>query len=197
MYLFVKRGYLRKEDNTGGLVKRSLAKLAEYTSRRPETDPAGEVLRTEWGKPYLSDGSAVFSVSHSGDLWVCLMKASGDEKKESGEGASIGVDIQKIKSCRAEELAERFFHEAEKRYIMAAGPEEERIRRFLDLWTEKEALGKALGRGIGNSLLSEDVKALSEDRGYVLIKKDVADGYICTCCVPEAWKDEEIVIKEL
>ena len=97
MYLFVKRAYRREKENTDILVNRSLDKLKEYTSRRQDAYPVGEVLRTDRGKPYFKDGEVIFSVSHSGDIWVCLM---GMTEKD----LSLGVDIQQIREADIKSL---------------------------------------------------------------------------------------------
>ena len=190
MYLFVKRAYRSEKENTDILVNRSLDKLKEYTSRRQDAYPVGEVLRTDRGKPYFKGGKVIFSVSHIGDMWVCLM---GMTEKD----LSLGVDIQQIRESRYRELADRYFSAGEKELAGQAAPEQEQKERFFAIWTEKEACGKALGTGIGKSLLAEDTEAVCEKHGLMLRRIDVAEGYMCSCCVPGELAGEEIIIREI
>ena len=190
MYLFVKKAYSAGKENTDSLVNRSLAELKKDTSRRPETLPAGEVLRTDRGKPYFPEGGVIFSVSHSGDLWVCLMK-------ETDEDRPLGVDLQQIRKSRYEDLSDRYFSREEKAFIEEADTQEEKQQRFFTLWTEKEACGKALGTGIGRDLLAENVRSRCAERSLALKMLHIADGYLCACCMPEKWVGEDIDIREL
>ena len=179
MYLFVKRAYRSEKENTDILVNRSLDKLKEYTSRRQDAYPVGEVLRTDRGKPYFRDGKVIFSVSHSGDIWVCLM---GMTEKD----LSLGVDIQKIRENRYKELAGRYFSAGEKELAGQTATEREQKERFFVIWTAKEACGKAL-----------DTEAVCKRHGLVLRRIDAAEGYACSCCVPGEMAGEEIIIREI
>lgn len=57
-----------------------------------------KVLRAPSGKPYFDNLDIHFSISHSGDLWACLM---GPQR--------CGLDIQYIKPCNCHKIARRFF----------------------------------------------------------------------------------------
>ena len=61
----------------------------------------------------------------------------------------------------------------------------------------QEACGKALGTGIGKSLLAEDLRSRCAERSLAFRELQVADGYVCTCCMPKEWTEEDIVIREL
>ena len=190
MYLFVKRAYIAGKENTDSLVNRSLAELKEHTSRRPDSLPAGEVFRTDRGKPYFPEGGVIFSVSHSGSIWVCLMR-------ETDADRPFGTDIQQIRNSNWEALTDRYFSEEEKAFVKEPDESSEQQERFFMLWTEKEACGKAVGTGIGKSLLTEDVRKECAAQRLVLRQADVEKGYICTCCVPEEWAEEDIIIREI
>ena len=190
MYLFVKRAFRTGKDNTDILVKKSLDKLKESTSRRPEMYPVGEVLRTDRGKPYFAGGKVIFSVSHSGDIWVCLMAVTQKD-------LSLGVDIQKIRESRYEDLAKRYFSAEEEKLINSAGPQEKRQEKFFAVWTEKEACGKALGTGIGKALLGKNTAQVCRENSLMLRHVPAEEGYECACCVPGEWADDEILIREI
>jgi 4'-phosphopantetheinyl transferase len=67
-------------------------------------------------------------------------------------GVTPGIDIERIYSrARALDIAERFFH-PEETAALTRLDESQRERAFLQLWTGKEAVVKALGRGIAFGL---------------------------------------------
>ena len=95
------------------------------------------VLRhDEAGRPHV-DGLWV-SVSHGHDLVAVAASAAGP----------VGVDVENRRSFEVTGLAKRWFDPAELAW-MAAQPDE--VEAFLRLWTAKEAVGKALGRGLRGS----------------------------------------------
>jgi 4'-phosphopantetheinyl transferase len=87
------------------------------------------------GRPSLKDYPGLdFNLSHTGD-WIALVMCQ--------EGR-IGVDLETVDpTFPALEIAREFFLPAEHDWI-AAGP----VERFFHLWTAKEALMKATGRGM-------------------------------------------------
>lgn len=88
----------------------------------------------EQGKPFLSDGSPFFNVSHSGN-YVVLAIAD----------CEIGVDIERIRKYH-EATAKRVF--TEKQFLMLQGLEnEEQNEAFSKMWTECEAILKLQGTG--------------------------------------------------
>lgn len=90
------------------------------------------------GKPYLHDHSLRFNVSHSGD-WSILALARDVE---------IGVDLEHARRVkRRTALIERCFTPAERERLVTAGD-----RGLLRYWAAKEALVKAIGRGIAYGL---------------------------------------------
>lgn len=89
------------------------------------------------GKPSV-DAPVQFNASHSGNL--LLIGISGDQ--------SLGVDVETDKRPRAVlELADRFFTKKEAAALRAL-PEPLQQRAFIDLWSCKEAVLKAVGSGI-------------------------------------------------
>jgi len=97
------------------------------------------------GRPRLDPprGAALdFNWSHSG----------GHALVAIARGIAPGIDVERRRARpRALALARRFFDTAEAD-ALAALPEAERDEAFLTLWTAKEALLKAHGRGIGYGL---------------------------------------------
>jgi 4'-phosphopantetheinyl transferase len=109
--------------------------------------PAEEVLLTDGahGRPSLAaihHSSVGFNWSHSGGHALIAV----------GRRIMPGIDLeQKRPRRRALALAERFFS-ADEATALAALPEAEQGAAFLELWTAKEAVVKAIGRGIAFGL---------------------------------------------
>ena len=83
-----------------------------------------------------------FNWSHSDDRALIAV----------GRDVSLGIDIERLRDRpRAMEIAERYFS-ADEANMLSALPAADRGAAFLELWTAKEAVLKALGRGIAFGL---------------------------------------------
>lgn len=103
------------------------------------------LVEGEHGRPQLAEPfgrTLEFNWSHSGDRALIAL----------AHGCAPGVDIEQLRPRpRAMQLAERFFHPQETAALSELDkPEQE--RGFLQLWTAKEAVLKAMGRGIAFGL---------------------------------------------
>jgi 4'-phosphopantetheinyl transferase len=108
------------------------------------------------GKPALAGRGdrhpLCFNLSHSHGLTLIGI----------GRKREIGVDVELIRpEYTGEDVAKRYFSEAEFREVSAL-PEESRAERFFLCWTRKEAYIKALGGGLQIPLKSFTV-SLSPD----------------------------------
>jgi 4'-phosphopantetheinyl transferase len=94
------------------------------------------------GKPCLADpelaASLQFNLSHSG-AWMLL--AVSPE-------VAVGVDIEQVRPLQNMKWALTQLFSAGEREILEALPLEDNEAAFINIWTLKEALGKADGRGI-------------------------------------------------
>jgi 4'-phosphopantetheinyl transferase len=123
-------------------LKRLLAKYLDVTTTNVllEADTAGKPRLA----PGLFERDLRFNVAHSGDVALIGVTA----------GCDIGVDVERLRAVgHAEHIAHRYFHPAEARAILSAPPES-RDEAFMRCWTGKEAVLKAVGRGITGSLSS-------------------------------------------
>lgn len=95
-----------------------------------------------YGKPALVEAGLQFNLSHSrGGAVVAL-----------AHGIELGVDLERAGRRRPHaELARRFFCAAEAQHIESL-PDAAREAAFLRLWTAKEAVLKAIGRGLAFGL---------------------------------------------
>ncbi|RDS81746.1 4-phosphopantetheinyl transferase [Dyella monticola] len=109
--------------------------------------PAESIIfvENEHGRPELATpwrGQLQFNWSHSGDAALVTI----------ARRLAPGVDIERVRARpRAMHVAERFFHSHETAALAALEPSR-RDQAFLQLWTGKEAVLKAMGRGIAFGL---------------------------------------------
>ncbi len=103
---------------------------------------AGEIVVEKGGRPHFSNASLPdFNLSHSGGVAAAVV----------GDGR-VGIDLQEENlSFDPAALATRFFGADEAAAIVKA-PICERQELFFRLWTQKEAVGKALGDGLAATL---------------------------------------------
>lgn len=116
--------------------------LARYVGRTAEEI---RLVAGEHGRPRLADEPAAtldFNWSHCADHAAVAL----------ARGLAPGIDIERLdERTNALRLAQRYFHPAEIAALVAL-PAQARSRAFLELWTAKEALLKALGRGLAFGL---------------------------------------------
>ncbi len=118
------------------------ALLRRTLSRYAAVPPAGWRFQPNaHGKPALSGadaGDLAFNLSHTRGCVACIVARATD----------VGIDVEPVDETRAHrELAARFFSDTERRYLDAC-PAQDVPRRFVELWTLKEAYIKALGLGL-------------------------------------------------
>jgi 4'-phosphopantetheinyl transferase len=119
-----------------------LAMLGVYLG----VSPADVVLETsEHGRPALTGSHRdvlSFNWSHSHDQALIAV----------ARGVLPGVDLERMRAHpKAVPIARRYFSPDETAALEALPPEQ-RDRAFLELWTAKEAVLKALGRGLAFGL---------------------------------------------
>jgi 4'-phosphopantetheinyl transferase len=130
-----------------------------------------------------------FNVAHSGEL--ALVAVTRD--------CEVGVDVEKFRPVRhACEIASRYFHPEEIKVIVGS-PATNRDDVFLQCWTMKEAVLKAVGTGIANSLeefvvpcgidemATADVKVAGHRSRRVFVQRlDVGDDYLAAVAFLES-----------
>ncbi|TAK73819.1 MAG: 4'-phosphopantetheinyl transferase superfamily protein [Gammaproteobacteria bacterium] len=103
-------------------------------------------------KPYLSTHPHLqFNLAHSHDVAVYAFTLD----------QAIGVDIEKIQNRYETNVAQRYFSPTEYQALLQL-PEKERIMGFYRLWSRKEALIKAIGKGLSLPLSSFSVSVNAE-----------------------------------
>lgn len=125
---------LRRRFVAGRARLRSL--LAEQLGQDPRRLA---FVQNEYGKPRLAQAPAVhFSLSHSDDM---AMLAVSDTLE-------IGADIERMRAIDHLDLARRYFHPNEAAAIARPSSADHQLRTFFHIWTLKEAVVKALGKGL-------------------------------------------------
>ncbi|MFI7436302.1 4'-phosphopantetheinyl transferase family protein [Micromonospora haikouensis] len=98
------------------------------------------VGRDAAGRPLVDAGDAV-------ELPVSLSHAGGVVVVAARRGGGVGVDVERRRELPALALADRWYAPQEAAWLRGRPPGQ-RVEAFLLLWTAKEAVGKALGRGL-------------------------------------------------
>lgn len=122
------------------------ALLRVLLSRRANIAPAAwRFASAPLGKPYL--------VSPPRDLGFNLSHTRGMAAVAVAEAREVGVDVEALAQARdVLRVADRFFAPEEAAAIRAATGEEARNNLFFSIWTLKEAVVKAEGRGLSRGL---------------------------------------------
>ncbi|MCM1165959.1 MAG: 4'-phosphopantetheinyl transferase superfamily protein [Lachnospiraceae bacterium] len=113
----------------------------------------------ERGRPRTNRGDLDFSISHSEGCAVCVV--------EIGEGANIGVDVQRERpysSAKMDELAKAFMSERELAEFRCS---EHKPEVFFAAWTRREAYVKRIGSDIFDNLKCADLSGESFREGVI------------------------------
>jgi 4'-phosphopantetheinyl transferase len=139
-------------------------------------DPESLEFRTgPMGKPSLVQTftDLRFNLSHSGDLALIAVT----------RGREVGVDIERVqREIEIDPIVEHYFEPAEV-WDLRIAPPHERVEKFFDLWTRKEACVKAEGCGLGTNTRTDrfGVRNLCPARGYAGAVASEGDGWRVAC----------------
>ena len=137
------------------------------------------VARGEHGKPFLAGQSMFFNLSHAGEYAMCAVS-----------DCEIGCDIERIDPEINLAIADRYFCEDEARWMREGGTDA--VERFFRLWTLKESLMKATGKGFALSprsfsfCMEGDAPILASDASAFVpcsfVESDAINGYRIALC---------------
>lgn len=170
MYLYIYEGFRgghERQFRTDELILRA---ACDYMSEKGH-DFSGlstEICRTEKGKPYFKELPLAFSVSHTDDLWVCLVS---DREK------SVGVDIQQMRKARFQRIAGIYFTEDEMELM-----DKDEEKNFFAIWTRKEAYAKYTGEGLTKKL--SEVSTINNSE-VEFIEFDLREDVKGACCASQ------------
>lgn len=130
--------YRFDDDRRRSIVARAATR--RILSRVAGTDPRTlDIVEGEHGKPALAGHQIEFNASHSGDLVALAL----------GQTSAVGIDIERRRALHSPlTLARRFFSPDEFAFVSTAA---DLAGAFFQVWTAKEAIVKASGKGIGAS----------------------------------------------
>ncbi|MGN6367483.1 MAG: 4'-phosphopantetheinyl transferase family protein [Phycisphaerae bacterium] len=114
-------------------------RLSHFTGIAPQQLP---ITYNPHGKPSVEGSNVHFNISHTAGYILLGI----------GRDHELGVDIESPRqNLEHENLARRFFTPGEHAALLAI-PAENRVNAFFRCWTRKEAILKAMGRGISAGL---------------------------------------------
>lgn len=138
-----------------------------------------KIQYTEFDRPWLP-GDVDFNISHSGNITVCAISS----------GVRVGIDVEQIKDVPINEFNNEFSALELANIRQSADP----LSAFYSLWTRKEAIIKADGRGLNiplKHIIFKDNTAAVADRRWFLQELVLSDGYFCH--IATEVKDVEVV----
>jgi len=154
-------------------------------------------FKNTYGKPYIATDSSrhiEFNLSHSHQLGVIALSRK----------LPVGIDIQLARqSTDIIAFSKRFFSTEEANYLSQLSPKKQRLS-FNHLWTRKEALFKAVGKGITmenlkTNLISDNsseylTQITINNKQYQLKQLPDSNNYCCAVCLQEnkiktEWQD--------
>lgn len=174
--------YRRWEDRQAGLFGKLL--LAEGLMRCGY--PPEHLRNLVWdasGRPFL-DIAMDFNISHSCEYVVCAFCSEG----------RVGIDIEEVRPIDISDFKAQMTRD-QWEMTMAS---ENRLEKFFGLWTQKEAVIKADGRGLSiplDEIILEGEKAFFAGDIWGVKKVRIADGYCCH--VATSGKNPEACIEKI
>ena len=140
--------------------------LGNYLGVSPQTL---NITADPLGKPLLSDRprSVDFNLSHADDCALVAISSAYE----------VGVDLENpARDVDYDVLALRFFSAREQAELQRI-PEAERRRAFVTCWTRKEAIAKALGRGLRMRLetIEVTISSVAQPRLLSVLTSNVTD----------------------
>jgi len=134
--------YVQPKDSNRFIVSRGALRhiLGMYLSRPPASIELGEGTNKKPRILQPTDTGIYYNVSHSGD-WILIAVARSE----------IGVDIEFMNPVfDFKDVMPDIFIPGEVAFVNELNP----VERFFTLWTRKEALVKATGRGLDENFMS-------------------------------------------
>jgi hypothetical protein len=180
-----------EEDNDQRSAAHALL-VALATSLRAGDTARGDSAALRAGETALGKGAARSAVSSESlvlrheasgrpvidGLAVSLSHARGLVAVAASRGGPVGVDVESRREFEIDGMARRWFDPTEVTWLYR---QPDPLDAFLRLWTAKEAVGKALGRGLRGSGLR---RPMPLDEGFAAGRPTVAGSLLPSGPVP-------------
>ncbi len=130
-----------------------------------------DILFNDYGRPYIP-GPLDFNISHSGQYSVCAFSDIGN----------IGVDIERKRKIEVNDF-KRYLTNGDWETIWKSN---DRIESFFRIWTIKESVAKARGKGLSVPLTDihiKDSRALLDNEWWFIKEIFIDKDYLCHLCV--------------
>lgn len=130
-----------------------------------------EIVANKGQKPHFDCDGIFYSLSHSGDYWVCVLS-----------DCAVGIDLQRHQSCHRKRIAARFFHPNEASWLVNK-PDD----AFFEIWTAKESYVKYTGVGITDafshfSVVNDDGEIYKCEGAFLKHIPMMSEYTLCVCC---------------
>jgi len=163
--------YLKWEDKCGCIFGKFLLRLA--LRKMGFSDDLDKLQYSRENKPFLPGGPH-FNISHSANRAICIVSAE----------TRVGIDIENsMEEVRFDDFESQFTYSEWRAIRTASDPQEE----FFRMWTSKESIMKADGRGLGIPLDKIDVSRLQpvflDGNAWALTRLPQFQGYACHFCL--------------
>ena len=146
---------------------------------RQAAESSAEILYTEMGKPYFSEGPS-FSLSHSNGRSLLVVSTE-----------DVGADIQLQDAKRSkDEIIKNYALSSEKEVYDSLETDELKNSYFFQLWGLKEAFCKATGTGINEEFRHLQITDYDQSNEYVLYSFIEDDYQNSVCAKTTAEKPE-------
>lgn len=126
--------------------------LARYLAVEPA---ALELVHNPYGKPYIANSELRFNLSHSGVVAGLAVSWA----------APVGFDVEAGEHVELRSLPWDLILSAEEKHLLSSGKLSLNSVSFRRLWTRKEAVVKATGRGLSQPLTGFTVFGRPEQSG--------------------------------
>lgn len=187
---------IRWEDRQNSLTGKLLLKYGLQTLYSPSKH-IESIEISPFGKPFIPNSNAHFNISHSESCSVCVFNLSDIGFNNSPDIGDIGVDIEALKPVEFKDFFSVFTNEEKNLITNSTTP----LRSFYEIWTRKESVVKAQGKGLSTPLntfcVSKSSTLLNDGNVWNTYPININPNYICSIAVKEIYPQISIKYIEL
>ncbi len=170
----------RWQDRHSALAGKLLLRRGLLLRGRQSSD-MNRLKLTEYGRPFL-EGWLDFNISHCDGLAICAFTEQG----------RVGVDVEVVRDTTLSDFSDSF---TESEWAIILGSPAPLVR-FYSMWTRKESVLKADGRGLNFDLTkinSEEKHVSFNQKTYETRELNLGSSWIAHLACSESFEDMEIV----